>query len=556
MKLLPSTFENSREQLERVKTSPVAFANYRDTKAHLSKSPTHKLTISSKQSQFDPAHYMVIYEELMESPEGRQAFHSYLKESHNEEPILFLDQLAKIKKEHRDMQNLLNSCLGDSQEDIIEGFCVSGLVMNMFERIQMLIETYVHRESLKELNLGETQGATLKRWEKVVEGVRLFASNEPTLSFEKSRSSSSLNGSKISFSESNDMDLNDQSLHIFYLMDPNTLFEQVELTVNLDLKIDQFPRFVRSEQLLNFLGEKGEEFTRRIAVNISKGFNVDIRYKPKDFTSSVITDRDIFFGFSLYDDTVDWEMFLQEETYHLYHSKTSYVIGQDRMEGMSLLKSIHYLPFDVKDVWSVFCDKESRIAIEKNIYNDELQLVKYISPCQSQHKNEVLGVDTRDDIIDPDKPPLSQQWANIGIDLKIPMLKKRELRIASTSIYEPSLGCYMLVARSTKFDHIPERKDMVEIQTIFYYMFFKVNAKLTRFVTIAYNDLFLPFNSEYLMKLFWRKRAKIVSDGFQNVLQTRTCIGMKHVDPTEINDVLQCNRAIKDNANISWAFLV
>lgn len=133
-------------------------------------------------------------------------------------------------------------------------------------------------------------------------------------------------------------------------MNPEVLFATIEFTVNLDLSMDQFPRYSRSKELFTFLEEKGEEFTRSIALDISKGHHLDIRFKALDFHSNVITDRDIYFAYMLSKDTSDWEELSFSRTpTHLqtFISKNSHLIGQEKMNGLRLNKMVLHLPYNI-----------------------------------------------------------------------------------------------------------------------------------------------------------------------------------------------------------------
>ena len=94
---------------------------------------------------------------------------------------------------------------------------------------------------------------------------------------------------------------------------------------------DQFLRFARSPMIVEFLEKQGELFTRSIAIDISKGYNVDFRFKPKELTRKTIEDREIYFAFSVMEDSPDWKSFKNSKSQaQFFYSKTQYVFGEDQ----------------------------------------------------------------------------------------------------------------------------------------------------------------------------------------------------------------------------------
>ena len=284
-----------------------------------------KPNMPAKTSSFDPRNYSVVYEEMIESKESRECFRKYLTNtSLSDETILFLDELEYYKKEYdksiaeiMEILKLENDTLNnsDSTSSITEFSRpttfkkksqlkkVTKQLRSITDKSNSIFNIYIKPSSEKELNIGHIQRELLGKHEKIQEKFENFTkliSEKETLG--KSASSVSINDTESSnSSQEGSLDSSESNLYplcseIIELLDYQKLFNEVELTVHMDLKMDQFPRFVRSQFLLNFLKEKGENFTRTIAIDSSKGVNVDLRFKPNDLMDKTVSDNHIYFG--------------------------------------------------------------------------------------------------------------------------------------------------------------------------------------------------------------------------------------------------------------------
>ena len=322
---------------------------------------------------------------------------------------------------------------------------------------------------------------------------------------------------------------------------------------------DQFPRYVRSATLHKFLSKKGKDYTRTIAINVSNGYNVDIRFKPKDFQSQLMTEKDIFFAYTLSEDTPDWK----ELSYHekpnplqTFVSKTSYSIGQDRMKGMKLFKIVMHLPYSVKDVWTTYCDMNTRFKLD-NTLMDDFKLLKYISPCNKTSndllKSHHLAYDHRDNIYTTEHPPLALQIGELGILMNLSLFKNRDLPHTMTSIYDESVNCYMNIGHTCKIeeDLRKNKEHRVDAEILFNYMFFGTGEKSTRFIHTVYTDLHIPFDSDMVLGKIWKKRSKQLQQSFEELLHLNTKGGTVNMDPAQINDHFQYFRAVEENAKLN-----
>ncbi|KAG2379296.1 hypothetical protein C9374_007435 [Naegleria lovaniensis] len=404
----------------------------------------------------------------------------------------------------------------------------------LFDSAKTIVENYIHIGCDKELNLGATQRSILHYWNEVFEHVEHFSSlggysDTSSSNSDGSSSTSASNGNGNSNRTSSPV-TSPSSIHfmnaprkesyfhtmcnlVFTQLDPEKLFGQALFNVNLDLKLDQFPRFVRSDQLMKFLKEKGESYTRSIAVDISKGFKGDMRWKPNDLKDRIITDDYIYFGFNVADDTPDWELIYNTTSPYLCHayiSKTPYVFGSENMKGMKLAKMVLHIPFSLDVVWNCYCNTEFAKKFDKMANTKQHILSRHIPPA----KQPPYSVEN---------PPYALQFASNALDLLF-MLKTRQMSYSYTAIYDPLIDMYMFLAHSAEFeqqDNIPQDIG-VQAHGLVYYMFYRVSEKLTRIVHIIYSDLNLPISSDTVMKLIWKKRVKEHQKGFADILKEMT----------------------------------
>ncbi|KAF0979265.1 hypothetical protein FDP41_001608 [Naegleria fowleri] len=398
----------------------------------------------------------------------------------------------------------------------------------LFESVKSIIENYIHIGCEKELNLGATQRNILNYWNEVFENVDHFLNlggySDTSSSNSEGSSSATTNGNGISSPVSSTSSVHsfvsprkETYFHtmcniVFTQLDPEKLFGQALFNVNLDLKLDQFPRFVRSDMLIKFLKEKGEVYTRSIAVDISKGFKGDMRWKPNDLKNRIITDDYIYFGFNVADDTPDWELIYNTTTPYLcqgFVSKTPYVFDSENMKGMKLAKMVLHIPFSLDIVWNCYCNTEFAKRFDK-MANSKHILSRHIPPA----KQPPYSVE---------RPPYALQFASNALNLFF-LLKTRQMSYSSTAIYDPFIDMYMFLAHSAEFepeDNLPTDIG-VKAHGLVYYMFYRVSEKLTRIVHIIYGDMNLPVYSDQVMKVIWKKRVKEHQKGFAKILNEMT----------------------------------
>ncbi|KAG2377912.1 hypothetical protein C9374_008997 [Naegleria lovaniensis] len=435
-------------------------------------------------------------------------------------------------------------------------------IKHLFEHCKNLVQNFLTVGCDKELNLGATQKQILDRWELLCENYDLLSNvdgfsdvssnSDASVSSAVSSPSTASAGSYLSYSKVGCLPafLNT----ILLQLEPEYIFGQVLFSVNLDLKLDQFPRFVRSDMLYKFLKEKGVKYTRTVAVDISKGYKVDLRFKPQDLKNKIITDDYIYFGFTLAEDTPDWQCILNKDKPYLtqaYISKTSYSFDES-LKGMKLAKIVVHIPHPLEVIWGCYCNADFSKKFDK-MANTKHEMYKFVPGCR-----QPTGVGSSQCPYNPDKPPFSLQFASNSLNL-LPLLKKRQVPYVYTAIKDP-IGMYMFLAHSAEFEEqeIPHHKGEVQGKGLFYYMFYKVNENLTRIVHVVYSDMMLPFNPELMLKMIFKKRAKEHYTGFERILNELSENGTKPVDTSKFVDGQNTKKCCEDNCKLypgrSWFY--
>ncbi|KAF0983365.1 hypothetical protein FDP41_010430 [Naegleria fowleri] len=435
-------------------------------------------------------------------------------------------------------------------------------IKHLFELSKNMVQTFLTIGCEKELNLGATQKQILDRWELLCENYDLISNvdgfsdvssnSDASVSSAVSSPSTASAGSYLSNSKLGCLPafLNT----ILLQLEPDYIFGQVLFSVNLDLKLDQFPRFVRSDMLYKFLKEKGVKYTRSIAVDISKGYKVDLRFKPQDLKNKIITDDYIYFGFTLAEDTPDWQCILNKDKPYLtqaYISKTSYSFDES-MKGMKLAKIVVHIPHPLEVIWGCYCNADFSKKFDK-MANTKHEMYKFVPGCR-----QPTGVGSSQCPYNPDKPPYSLQFASNSLNL-LPLLKKRQVPYVYTAIKDP-IGMYMFLAHSAEFDdnEIPHHKGEVQGKGLFYYMFYKVNENLTRIVHVVYSDMMLPINPDLMLKMIFKKRAKEHYTGFERILNELSENGTKPIDTSKFVDGQNTKKCCEENCKLypgrSWYY--
>jgi len=460
---------------------------------------------------FDPSNYSPVYEEALQCKETRKVFKDYLKTSHGEEAILFIEALERYSANYEKAVKEVGGWNDDTTLRVDDSKGLRKAVKLLYGAADEIIRTFVQVGSPKELNLGSAQRLTLDLWKNI--------SMEEDGNYRESVSSSESNGCS----------------EVFVAIKPDLLFKQVYFMVNMDLKLDQFPRFARSEMLRSFLREKGEDFTRGIAIDISKGFEVDLRFKPHDLVHNTIDDNHIYFGLTLAEDTPDWELVLDEPNLQTFVSKTRYTFDKGSMKGLQLAKAVITLPFRIDDVWASLWNTDTLGQIDPMAFKIR-RACKYCAPNDNSKYGLSMGIN--------------------GVKM-FPI--KRALCFTATAVQDAEIGCYVLTAHTSDFteeDFYEKKQEDKDLQGLFYFLLFKINEKSTRLVIPTYCDVDFPFVSGFLYKTLAKKRSKMIREAIVSVLNEITEHGSKVADTSSFKDGMYIKQSCMDNTltqpNRSW----
>ncbi|EFC44818.1 predicted protein [Naegleria gruberi] len=480
-----------------------------------------KLMLKDDTKRFDARKFVVTYDEVMENSEARDLFLHYLKTvASNEEPLLFVNDVEVYRNEYSKLPSESN------QKNQVENLMKS--CEKAFERAHQIMNTYIRNGSDMELNLSSSKREVLSIWDEKIEpyfsvGSQSYSSTTGIIQL-KRRSSVTVQFNANSLGEAEF--LIGQIEQVFETLNPDNLFRNILLSIEIDLKCDQFPRFSRSELLFSFLKKQGENFTRQIAIDTSKGYNVDFRFKPSHLNSNEITEKDIYFGYSLMEDSPDWEMIKNSKnsnSIQFFYSKTQYVFQDDT--AMHLTKFNMTVPYPLEDVWKVFLHVT---AIEEG--KDNMIDIRTI------HYKEAT------------KDSLGMNYSVGVLDLNLPGFKNRDITQVHTSIHDELANSYVIIGHSgnfAEFGHEP--KDMGRYDGFFFYRFDKINDNSTRFINVLYSDIHLPkflIHKSTLVKLF-KKRAYFFQDKLESILKER--MGNSNFDESSLLDKFQVQRALEDN---------
>ena len=538
-------------------------------------------------------------------------FSEYLKERFGDEIIRFMRRVESYSKDYHDSDmHSFNQITSPTSPTLsVNTSTISTTNVNTKQqqrnerqlrrslkhlvlKAKEIIDEFVELESNSELNLGATvQSKTLEKWDSILalfnnylkdsgrasEMIRHSGESDTlssgsgkdlnniqspdtltissgSLSSSSTCSSGSASNSGSGGSGNFDSTPHDKSAQgmsilttISYQLDPEDLFGQAMLMASVDLKMSHFQSFSKSEFLMKFLKEKGEKYTRTMGVDISKGYNVDLRFKPQDLRVPTITDDYIYFGLGLCEETPDWELVTKDSklNYSVYTSKTSYLFDNSS-KGMKLSKIVIDLEYPIEDLWAIFCHTENQMEFDSMCYKEH-ECHGYVPPNS-----------------DPKNPcPYGLQKISCNFDIKLPMAKKRHMKMVGTTIHDSGTDMIMIVKHACDYESSQSStdefsKNSLPVDTLLsYYIMFRCGEfkNSTRLYHIMYTDLQLPLQ-EFTSGKLMTKRAKMLSQGMNKILENLTYRGKISVDTSCIIDQFGYSSAARDNMSVhqgrSW----
>ncbi|EFC42759.1 predicted protein [Naegleria gruberi] len=313
------------------------------------------------------------------------------------------------------------------------------------------------------------------------------------------------------------------------------LFDSVEFYVYNDLALEHFPKFKKSKEVKNFLLQKGEEFTKKISINMKLGYELDIRYKAKDFVNPLITDKDIYFTIMLCTDAYksEWQLLgekvIEEKylktSYQAYISNQKFLLGEENSNSnMKLAKIDIQLPFPVDEAYKVALDRKAKLKCDPITLGDF-----------DTYKVDDLDV----------KRPLSIAFSSESYNIG-KLYKTREATFVQTLVFDRKTNCYINIAKTAEFEEKKKSKDKIPVDLLYAYMFKHSGPNKCTLTYIYFGDLKLSLDTDMFFKRFIKDRAKALSKGFSKILAERTSYG-NHSWNESVDDVFCLQECLEKN---------
>jgi hypothetical protein len=287
------------------------------------------------------------------------------------------------------------------------------------------------------------------------------------------------------------------------------VFAPIETVVSREIREDAFARYVRSEDFLYFVADKGEDYLKRIAADASLKGKIELVFRNSDFEGMSITDKDIAFVLRMNEDSPDWRPLrrtkskdAKERDHYAYISKTSYHVG-DSIEGLHLCKFTGILPYSAEEVIYAI----SRIDTSKAYDNNQTAWhgVQY----------------TKEDASNPNLP-YSTMHSYWEADLHLPFHKHRHCIQMSTIVEDTARRAYIWAGKTTRvfdekiesvYNSTKQRKNMINCDFVYGYTVYKISDSMCRYVHAVYADVKIKMGLT-LFKMVMKKREEGIHEGF------------------------------------------
>ncbi|KAL9644903.1 hypothetical protein ABK040_005383 [Willaertia magna] len=474
---------------------------------------------NNKQRAFNYEDYEVQFVEMMECSESRELFLNYVKQYSIHEMIEFLNKSQDYRKEigiaydKKEIDTLtLTKCEIPKNLKHID---------TILTEAKEIINQFIMPNGKYPLNVScHIRDKTIRRYN--------YYSNF----------SSNLSEYIIS--------LNDESEQRKIWKELVNLFDDIECTILHDLQYNYFSKFKTSETLTSFLKKKGPEFTKLIAINTKIGFGIDIRYKPEDFITTNLSEKDIYFAFTLAEDSPDWTLIYDDTLKINYNnnndkennklsvpvlgftSRHSYALGNANPNTMRIGKVIAELPFDYREVYRMFSDKEGRLALEGVMSDCEL------------HKHVPVNTENN---------PLSYSYTSFALKpLKI--LTVRDFILVQTTIYDEKLDCIVTIGKSAQYEERNPKKGRILANILYFHLFYNIGENRTRYMNIFYSLLNLPMMTNFVFNSIVTQRCKTLISGMvKELIQNTDSTSGKYKENSNSFNELFCQlQCLKENS--------
>jgi hypothetical protein len=313
---------------------------------------------------------------------------------------------------------------------------------------------------------------------------------------------------------------------------PWNTFDTAFLMVYRELGSEVFPRYICTKQFQEFVANKGEKFLKMIALDLNTiGDRSAYLFKPNDFLSTHVIDRDICFILRLNEDSDDWTA-LQlrgRNDYNAYVSKTDYSIGG--LSGLKLGKVIGNIPKSAEQVLANDLDRGI-----KRFLPDGTDAV-----CKQEYVRAGDGNGHAYSSV------LSRYQADVG-HIGIRNIR-RDFMFVSTVVYDTKRRSFVHVGKTSRAFNESNGKKNVKGDAIFGYTYVQVSNKMCCYVHTFYLDLKLHGKSGDFEEM-----VKSRADAYHSEL-LRSCSTEESSCLGPLNDTLEDfkkNYLAEPNAQKTW----
>lgn len=257
------------------------------------------------------------------------------------------------------------------------------------------------------------------------------------------------------------------------------LFKEVLFTLNTSLKIDSFPRFIRSNEFRKYMALNGLPLLNKIATHLSITTKNNYSWNESDFVLYNMTERHVHLARMLAADAPRWELM----GYSPKRGKDQcvcYICTEDYYPGMLSSKAIGYYNYSVE---------EMMFTLDQNKY-----LLKMIPAITKTHVHEMLA-------------PSPENGRDYHTALKHyiykfgPLLKERECLCVETALYDKDKGEYLVIKKSCQHPDYPERKDKIRMNYYGVKLITRVGHNLTRVIEVGLCGLGGYMNNKTIYRL-------------------------------------------------------
>jgi hypothetical protein len=270
------------------------------------------------------------------------------------------------------------------------------------------------------------------------------------------------------------------------LLVPLTIFDRIYEIVFRELREDSFARYIRSKPFHAFVNQMGQDFIDSIAIDISMKAYQDVILRKEDFSQTSICQKDVDFFKTVLGDSTEWDQVKNAQG--VFVSKTRYSMKEFNPQLLKI---------------QGFLDCSAYQALVSGV--DPIVLKKV-------NKGLDLQVNYLDNIDDGEYPSILRHAV---LDSRIAI---HDLYAVQTCLYEPSLGCYMLVIKST--DAFVQKYPLEHRALKIFHCsaFYEISENRCRYVTISWVDMGLNKVHRILEKMFFKTvikiQAKTIHAGF------------------------------------------